>query len=153
MFTHTMDAPFSTLSISEENGKITAVLFGEPRCDPADIRETPVITMAKQQLDLYFNHKLKEFTLPLDLRGTKFQISVWNALREIPYGSCLSYGEIAQAVGNKKACRAVGMANHNNPVSIIVPCHRVIGANGSLTGYGGGLNIKEWLLRHEGFLI
>ena len=101
------------------------------------------------QLSEYFAGARREFDLPLRLRGTQFQLAVWNALRAIPYGETRSYADIAAAVGNEKACRAVGMANHRNPVSIIVPCHRVIGKGGSLTGYGGGIDKKEFLLSLE----
>ena len=104
---------------------------------------------AKEELSAYFSGGLRNFSIPLDLRGTPFQIGCWEALRRIPYGSTCSYAELAAAVGRPRAFRAVGQANHNNPIAIIVPCHRVIGANGSLTGYGGGLPIKERLLRLE----
>ena len=87
--------------------------------------------------------------MPLDLKGTPFQLSAWRALLQIPYGATSSYGGVAAAIGRPKAVRAVGGANHNNPVSLIVPCHRVIGSDGSLTGYGGGLHRKRWLLDHE----
>lgn len=101
------------------------------------------------QLQEYMNGERKSFAFPYELHGTPFQKRVWNALCEIPYGETRTYGEIAKAVGNPKACRAVGMANHNNPIAIVVPCHRVIGANGKLTGYGGGLDMKEYLLELE----
>jgi len=105
---------------------------------------------AQEELELYFEKKLTHFSVPLDLRGTPFQIKVWNELVKIPYGKTVSYRDIAEAIGKPKACRAVGGANHNNPVAIIVPCHRVIGKNGSLVGYGGGLPIKSYLLHLEG---
>lgn len=101
------------------------------------------------QLHEYFNGALTTFDLPLDLRGTEFQLSVWRALLLVPYGETSSYGQIAALVGRPKAVRAVGGANHRNPVSIIVPCHRIVGSDGRLTGYGGGLWRKEWLLAHE----
>jgi methylated-DNA-[protein]-cysteine S-methyltransferase len=101
------------------------------------------------QLEEYFNGARHEFSVPLDLRGTEFRLDVWRALLQIPYGETSSYGKIASAVGRPKAGRAVGGANHNNPVSIIVPCHRVIGSDGGLTGYGGGLWRKQWLIDHE----
>ncbi len=103
----------------------------------------------EEQLNAYFCGDLRDFSLPLDLRGTPFQIRCWEALQQIPCGSTWTYGQLAQAVGTPRAFRAVGQANHHNPVAIIVPCHRVIGANGTLTGYGGGLCIKEALLRLE----
>ena len=103
-----------------------------------------------RQLKEYFSGKRKTFTIKLAPRGTPFQQRVWRALQSIPYGRTLSYGQIAKAIGKPKAARAVGAANGQNPVSIIVPCHRVIGSNGTLVGYGGGLSIKEALLAHEG---
>lgn len=104
---------------------------------------------AKQQLTAYFSGSLTEFDLPLQLQGTPFQQRVWEALKTIPYGRTMSYGELAQTIGQPNASRAVGLANGRNPLSIVVPCHRVIGANGKLTGYGGGIERKQWLLNHE----
>ncbi len=106
-----------------------------------------------EQLDAYFERKRTRFDLPLAPQGTPFQQRVWAALLEIPFGVTISYGELATRLGDAKASRAVGLANGRNPISIIVPCHRVIGANGNLTGYGGGLDRKEWLLRFEGALL
>jgi methylated-DNA-[protein]-cysteine S-methyltransferase len=103
----------------------------------------------KRQLTAYFAGSLTELDLPLQMQGTVFQQRVWEALKTIPYGTTLSYGALAQQIGQPKASRAVGLANGRNPVSIIVPCHRVIGANGKLTGYGGGIERKQWLLNHE----
>jgi methylated-DNA-[protein]-cysteine S-methyltransferase len=102
------------------------------------------------QLEAYLRGELREFTFPLDLVGTQFQKDCWQALLRIPYGETCSYGDIASAIGRPNAFRAVGQANHDNPVAIVVPCHRVLGVNGTLTGYGGGLNTKERLLRLEG---
>jgi methylated-DNA-[protein]-cysteine S-methyltransferase len=104
---------------------------------------------ACEQLEQYFAGERSEFDLELDMRGTDFQRSVWDALLTIPYGETRSYGEIASQLGRPDRARAVGTANGSNPVSIIVPCHRVIGADGSLTGYAGGLHRKRWLLEHE----
>ena len=104
---------------------------------------------AVEQLVAYFNGGLHEFELPLDPQGTEFQLKVWKALGKIPYGETRTYGNIAADVGQPKASRAVGLANNQNPLPIVVPCHRVIGADGSLTGYGGGLQRKKWLLSHE----
>lgn len=104
----------------------------------------------QRQLDAYFAHELREFDLPLAMSGTPFEKKVWTALRRIPYGKTVSYRDIAERIGQPTACRAVGMANGRNPIPIIVPCHRVIGANGTLTGYGGGLATKKWLLELEG---
>ena len=112
-------------------------------------RENDFLKQAKGELSEYFAGDRTTFSTPLDLKGTPFQVKVWNLLFRIPYGKTTSYGAIAQQIASPKASRAVGMANGRNPVPIIVPCHRVIGANGSLTGYAGGLAIKEWLLNHE----
>jgi methylated-DNA-[protein]-cysteine S-methyltransferase len=102
-----------------------------------------------KQIDEYFKGNRSKFLLNLDPRGTKFQRLVWRQLEKIPFGEVVSYGQIAGAIGNPKACRAVGSANGKNPISIIIPCHRVIGSDGRLTGYGGGLWRKEWLIKHE----
>ena len=102
-----------------------------------------------RQLQAYFDGALTAFDLPLNPQGTPFHRKVWAALQEIPYGETRSYGQMAAALGCPGAARAVGGANHHNPIAIIIPCHRVIGADGSLTGYGGGLDMKDWLLRHE----
>ena len=103
----------------------------------------------QHQLKAYFDQKLKEFSLPLDIKGTDFQLSVWHELGNIPYGKTVSYKDIAQAIGNPKAFRAVGGANNKNPIAIIIPCHRVLGHDGSLIGFGGGLAIKQYLLDLE----
>ena len=108
-----------------------------------------LLEKAAKELKEYFQGKRREFDLPLSVKGTAFQMKVWRALQEIPYGETRSYGEIAEAIGKPKAARAVGMANNRNPVSIIIPCHRVIGADGKLVGYGGGLDAKEYLLELE----
>ncbi|MBN1332792.1 MAG: methylated-DNA--[protein]-cysteine S-methyltransferase [Synergistales bacterium] len=112
-------------------------------------KSSPLLEQCRSQLDEYFAGARKSFDLPLLLQGTPFQKSVWEELAKIPYGKTLPYSEIADLIGKPKAVRAVGGANHSNPVSIIIPCHRVIGKNGSLTGYGGGLWRKQWLLEHE----
>lgn len=104
---------------------------------------------AKQELKLYFDGKLKQFSVPLDMKGTVFQKRVWEELQKIPYGKTVCYGDIAKAIGKPRACRAVGGANHKNPIPIIVPCHRVVGSDGSLVGYGGGLKLKRFLLEME----
>jgi len=102
-----------------------------------------------KQIDEYFRGKRKEFLLKLDPQGTNFQKMVWQQLEKIPFGEVVSYGEIASIIGKPTACRAVGNANGRNPISLIIPCHRVIGSDGRLTGYGGGLWRKEWLIKHE----
>jgi O-6-methylguanine DNA methyltransferase len=108
------------------------------------------LQQAVQELQRYFAGEKISFSCPLDLQGTPFQVNVWQALRQIPYGETRSYAQIAQATGRPSAVRAVGAANGANPVAVIVPCHRVIGSNGTLTGYGGGLSTKSWLLSLEG---
>lgn len=110
------------------------------------------LAMAARQLNEYFAGARRDFDLPLRLQGTVFQRRVWQELIEIPFGATRSYGQLARRLGNPSASRAVGLANGSNPISILVPCHRVIGADGSLTGYGGGLERKRWLLAHEGVL-
>jgi len=112
-------------------------------------RDDHCLRMARQQLRAYFAEELKRFDLPLALHGTEFQLRVWQELQNIPHGQTISYGELACRLGQPKASRAVGLANGRNPISIVVPCHRVVGANGTLTGYGGGLPRKRWLLDHE----
>ena len=110
------------------------------------------LSAALRQLTEYFGGTRREFDLPLRPQGTEFQKRVWRELTEIPYGTTWSYGQLAKRIDNPSASRAVGLANGRNPISILVPCHRVIGADGSLTGYGGGLDRKRWLLAHEGLL-
>ena len=114
---------------------------------------TGVLAEAASQLKAYFARELETFDLPLDARGTDFQRSVWAELSRIPFGETRSYGEQAERIGKPAAVRAVGLANGANPISVIVPCHRVIGADGSLTGFGGGLDLKRRLLEHEGALL
>ncbi len=117
--------------------------------DPVRTGVPSAVGEAAEQIDAYFTGALKTFALPLDPAGTEFQRRVWSALADIPYGTTESYGELAARVGNPRACRAVGLANGRNPIPLVLPCHRVIGANGSLTGYGGGLALKKRLLDHE----
>lgn len=109
----------------------------------------PYLKKCVKEIDRYFRGKLKKFSMKLHLQGTDFQKKVWKELLKIPYGKTASYKTIAEAIGNKKAVRAVGGANHNNKIGIVIPCHRVIGASGELVGYGGGLWRKRWLLNHE----
>lgn len=114
-----------------------------------EIKENAIIKKAKKQLEEYFTHKRKEFDIPLDFIGSEFQQKVWNEVAKIPFGKTITYGKLAVAMGSKKYTRAVGNANGKNPIWIIVPCHRVIGNQGELTGYAGGLWRKQWLLEHE----
>jgi methylated-DNA-[protein]-cysteine S-methyltransferase len=146
--------PVGNLEISSNEEQLTSVLFVDtakkpsPR-KPATLTIPPVISDCIQQLDQYFAGERKEFTVPYLLEGTAFQLQTWNELCNIAYGSTITYGEQARRMNNLKAIRAVGTCNGNNPISIIIPCHRVIGANGSLTGYGGGIWVKEFLLKLE----
>ncbi len=143
-----LPSPVGELTLVEENGALTGLYFGT-RCLLGEKGTSPLLEEAARQLQEYFAGCRREFSLPLAPRGTEFQRQVWHALEGIPYGETRTYGEIARAIGKPKACRAVGMANHRNPLSILVPCHRVVGADGSLTGYGGGLEAKQFLLELE----
>lgn len=141
-------SPVGTLTLTEEEDALTGLYFGRLSRQGQEVL-SPVLEETARQLSEYFSGKRREFSLPLSPKGTEFQLRVWRALETIPYGETRSYGDIARLIGSPKACRAVGMANHRNPISIIVPCHRVVGANGSLTGYGGGLDAKRFLLDLE----
>lgn len=138
------------IGIKENGTHITEIYFNKDEVpNNIELKETPLIKETINQLEEYFSGKRKSFDLPFEFKGTEFQKSVWNELLKIPYGETCSYGEIAKRIGNPKASRAIGMANNRNPISIIIPCHRVIGASGKLVGYGGGLDIKEILLNLE----
>jgi methylated-DNA-[protein]-cysteine S-methyltransferase len=148
--------PTGPLGIAEDSGAICRVFFGGKKSLPGlpwagdfVVAETPLIKKTAAQLEEYFAGKRKTFTVPLSLGGTDFQAACWKALRTIPYGETRSYKDLALLAGNPRALRAAGMANNRNPVVIIVPCHRVIGNDGSLTGYGGGLPVKRFLLDLE----
>lgn len=151
MFSETMNTPIGTLLIQASARSITHVDFVDSEI-PAG-RPNALTTACRQQLQAYFDGKRKTFDLPLDQQGTAFQKSVWNSLLKIPFGQAVSYREIADMINNRKAVRAVGAANGKNPIAIIVPCHRVIGADRTLTGYAGGLQRKAWLLQHEGIVF
>jgi len=125
----------------------------QPRRGEIWIESEETLRPYMEQLLAYFHGQRRDFNFELDLQGTPFQKKCWEALRRIPYGATCSYADLAREVGSPRAFRAVGQANHNNPVAIVVPCHRVVGADGSLTGYGGGMGIKEKLLRLEGAAI
>jgi methylated-DNA-[protein]-cysteine S-methyltransferase len=150
-----MDSPVGELKIVELHGSITAIEFtpyrntsGRPRGERSD--DHPVLAEAVRQLRAYFDRDLKEFDLPLAPEGSDFQLRVWEQLRGIPWGETASYGEIAHRLGmTNAASRAVGVANGRNPIPIVIPCHRVIGADGTLTGYAGGLDRKQTLLSVE----
>lgn len=135
--------------IGENGFGVTQICFGDRIPKDAEFIETPLLKKANEELQEYFSGKRKVFDLPLVIEGTEFQKMVWKALSEIPYGTTCSYKDIALKIGNEKASRAVGMANNKNPIPIIVPCHRVVGANGKLVGYAGGLDVKQKLLEIE----
>jgi methylated-DNA-[protein]-cysteine S-methyltransferase len=144
-------SPVGELVIESEDDKITVVNFlkdsKQPECPTAATEQ------CIEELSEYFFKGRKFFTVELDPKGTVFQKRVWNELLTIPYGKTMSYEELAIRVGDVKSIRAVGLANGQNPIAIIIPCHRVIGKNGDLVGYGGGLEQKQWLLYHEGSLL
>jgi len=149
-----MESPVGKLFIAGNESALWLVGFadGSRRVEPAAAWHESaqgVVAETKRQLDAYFRRELRSFTLPLHLCGTEFQLRVWNALASIPYGETLSYRELAQRVGRPTAVRAVGAANGANPLAIVLPCHRVIGSGGALTGYGGGLSAKAALLALE----
>ena len=153
VITTSIDSPVGTLTLSAADGFLTGMYMDGQRHVPAGGvqggRDDAWFADVASQLDAYFDGDLTSFDIPIRLEGTDFQRKVWSHLQDIPYGETISYGELARRVGSPKASRAVGLANGRNPVAIIVPCHRVIGANGQLTGYGGGLERKTWLLDHE----
>lgn len=158
-YTTCWESPIGTLLLTSNGEALTGLYMGDYKPEPgsdwiADENASP-FPEAKRQLTAYFAGALTEFDLPLAPEGTEFQKRVWEELKAIPYGATISYGELARRIGNPNASRAVGLANGRNPLSIIVPCHRVIGANGKLIGYGGGLPRKVALLaletgRHQG---
>ena len=141
-------SPIGYMILEEEDGLLIRISFSDRLSDRME-ETTPLLLKTIKQLEEYFGGQRRIFDLPLNPQGTEFQKKVWSALEEIPYGETRSYKEIAVRVGNPAACRAVGMANNRNPIAIIIPCHRVIGANGDLTGYAGGLDIKRRLLAIE----
>ncbi|HUR14831.1 MAG TPA: methylated-DNA--[protein]-cysteine S-methyltransferase [Mycobacteriales bacterium] len=147
-----VDSPVGPLTLVADGGVLAGLFMASHRhAPPLDALplEEAGLPAVREQLAAYFARDLKDFDVPLAVRGTPFQEQVWAALRAIPYGETWSYRELAEAVGRPPAVRAVGLANGRNPVSIVVPCHRVIGSGGALTGYGGGLAAKQWLLDHE----
>ncbi len=148
-----IDSPIGKLLLVGTESELTHIGFQDgPRpmtCDPEWKEDASPFARIIEQLNEYFAGRLKAFTVPLAPQGTAFQMAVWQALRDIPYGETTSYGEIAARIGNPKASRAVGAANGKNPIPIVVPCHRVIGSTGSMTGFGGGIPIKEQLLALE----
>lgn len=143
------ESPIGILRIEEESGAICGINTVAERTEEDGARETELIRKAHSQLKEYFAGVHTVFDLPVAQRGTPFQQKVWAELQKIPYGETRTYAEIAAGVGNPKACRAVGGANHRNRILIVVPCHRVIGADGSLTGFGAGMDVKKFLLERE----
>ncbi|MEU6799700.1 methylated-DNA--[protein]-cysteine S-methyltransferase [Streptomyces neyagawaensis] len=151
---HTVtDSPYGPLTLVADDGVLCGLYMTGQRHRPSQEnfgpRDDSLLADAKEQLAAYFAGELRQFTLTLRLHGTPFQRGVWEQLARIPFGETRSYGELADAMGSPKASRAVGLANGRNPVGIIVPCHRVVGSDGSLTGYGGGLDRKRRLLDFE----
>lgn len=149
-----IDSPFGPLKLVASDQGLSAVLWAQNRFHFTEANElsqvdSPLLSEAEKQLREYFKGHRKSFSLPLDPQGTDFQKTVWKALRDIPYGKTWSYGELARSIERPRAVRAVGAANGKNPLAIIVPCHRVIGANGKLVGFSGGLPVKEKLLQIE----
>ena len=144
-------SPVGYLRLEADHDGLQSLLLNSPPADELAVLTPshPVLVLAHQQLQEYFSGSRYDFTVPLAMTGTEFQLAAWHALQTIPYGKTVSYKAIAEQIGRPKAMRAVGMANNRNPIAIIVPCHRVIGANGQLVGYGGGLVMKQWLLEHE----
>ncbi|HWJ35856.1 MAG TPA: methylated-DNA--[protein]-cysteine S-methyltransferase [Steroidobacteraceae bacterium] len=151
-----VESPIGRLLLQSDGVALTGLYMDVPSRPPRGMADWVENASAEplpetiRQLGEYFAGRRRAFDLPLRLHGTEFQQRVWNLLKEIPYGATWSYGELAKRIDNPNASRAVGLANGRNPISILVPCHRVIGADGSLTGYGGGLERKQWLLAHEG---
>ena len=150
------EAPFGVVTVIGSDLGIRFVMFSNdahPKpLEKLHISDTEIhdsVNDAITQLQEYFVGSRYDFELPLDLQGTEFQVAAWNALAEIPYGRTASYGQQAASIGRPKAVRAIGGANGRNPVAIVLPCHRIVGADGSLTGFGGGIEVKKWLLDHE----
>jgi len=153
MYYHYLDTPIGRLLIAADEAGLRHIRFDDARRDrdigPDWRRGTTHLERAIEQLRAYFAGERQDFDLALAAEGTPFRRSVWNELVNIPYGETISYGELARRIGDPAASRAVGAANGANPLPIVVPCHRVIGASGKLTGFGGGLPVKQWLLEHE----
>ena len=155
-YTVLKDTPVGSLMVAGDDSGLKHVAFSKSHYSAPAVQPDPDWELNEKrlrepvkQLKAYFSGKLRRFDVPLAAEGTDFQQSVWSALCRVPYGSTASYGDIAKSVGNPAACRAVGLANGRNPIAIIVPCHRIIGSNGRLVGYGGGLDHKQTLLKLE----
>ncbi len=148
-FTAYLKSPIGQIKLTADNIAVNSILFVFKDTIMESENENEILTECKKQLNEYFAGKRKEFSVPIFHEGTEFQKSVWAELCNIPFGKTVSYNDIAKSLDNPKSIRAVGSANGKNQISIIVPCHRVIGSDGSLTGYAGGLWRKKWLLKHE----
>ncbi len=148
-YTAYLKSPIGTIKLTATDDAITSILFEFDASRKEREKPNEILLECKKQLHEYFSGRRRKFELPLKLTGTEFQKSVWKALQKIPYGKTVSYLDIAKTIENPKAVRAVGMANSKNKIPIIIPCHRVIGENGKLTGYAGGIWRKQWLLEHE----
>lgn len=149
IYAQALSSPIGELKICEQNGRIIRLTAGDELPPDAVFASTPLLEDAKKQIYEYFRLERRVFDLPLSFEGSDFRKSVYSALLRIPYGETRTYKEIAQSIGNPLASRAVGQANNRNPIMIIIPCHRVIGSNSSLTGYAYGTDIKKYLLDHE----
>jgi methylated-DNA-[protein]-cysteine S-methyltransferase len=160
LYRTTMPSPVGELTLVADDTALRTISWQTDGADGADRRvaphgidvaagEHPVLALATRQLQEYFDGSRTEFDIPLAPEGTPFQRQAWSVLRSIPFGATMSYGEQAAALGDRKRARAVGAANGRNPIPIVVPCHRVVGSNGHLTGFGGGIDAKAWLLDHE----
>ena len=145
----TYKSPIGRIEITANETEILSLEFVKGRTSAKTTAPSPALKACLEQLDEYFAGKRKVFELMLRLEGTAFQCDVWQALLDVPYGTTVAYADVAKAVNKPKAVRAVGSANGANPISIVVPCHRVVASNGGLGGYGGGLWRKEWLIQHE----
>jgi len=152
-----IDSPVGRLILRTNGTALTGIYFDGPSPAPGELEhwtrnaQAGPLPETARQLEEYFTGVRREFDLPLEMEGTEFQKRAWRNLLTIPYGETRSYGDQAKLIGNPNASRAVGLANGRNPIPIVVPCHRVVGASGSLTGFGGGLERKRWLLAHEGY--
>ncbi len=147
------ETPVGRMALLGEGEVLTGLRLPNAPLPRIAQRETPLLAEASRQVLAYFSGQLRVFDLPLSPYGTEFRRKVWAALADIPWGETRSYAQIAAAIGSPKAVRAVGQANHHNPIPIIIPCHRVVGSNGALTGYGGGLELKQKLLELEGISL
>ena len=160
LFLHTLDSPLGVIRLYANEEALVGLYLEKEKVGKfhgllaqAAPKKTKILNLAEKELKLYFAHQLNQFTVPLQLFGTPFQIAVWKGLRKIKSGTLRTYGEFADQVASKSAIRAVSSAIGSNPISIVIPCHRVVGATGKLTGYAGGLSAKAWLLLHEGHTV